>query len=143
MAWNRTRPLSADCTPHTNSPSMLLSMLPSAVQSRLPNLSSLREHSNSTDGGQYDSRRNSVSTTPGSGSRTPVAGIGNAMVLSSAILEESLFVTECTSEEEASTPATDSKRRQSVADEKYGIGWKFANQGISTFSPSENFANAE
>jgi len=132
MSWNspRTRPLSADCTPRTSSPSILLSMLPSVVQSRLPKLSSLRRHSNSTDEGQYDSRRSSISAT-GSGSRTPIAGIDNAMILSNARLEDSLHITECMSDEGASTPPLGSKRRQLVTDEKNGIGWKFANQGIS------------
>ena len=132
MAWNpnHKRPLSADCTPRTNSHSMLLSMLPSVVQSRLPSLSSLRRHSNSTYGEHYGSRRKSVSA-PGSGSRTPIAGLGNVMVLSSAKLDEDSYMTECLSDEGSSTPSTiDYQRSQCVADENNGIEWKFANQGI-------------
>jgi len=132
MAWNsaRIRPLSAECMPRTNSPSMLMSMLPSAVQSRLPKLSPLRGHSNSNsiDEEDYGSRRSSVSA-PGSGSRTPIAGIANAIVLSSDRVDESLYDTECMSDEGTSTPPIGYSRRNVVADDRNGIGWKFANQG--------------
>lgn len=139
------RPLS-DFLPRTKEPSMLYSLLPSAVQSRLPRLLSLRRSVSMY--GMARKRKPAVSrpssgsstSSASSGSRTPEAGYTSAMVLSDSravAVDDGLagyFVESASSDEETLTPR---KRRaqgqgMELSESKSGIGWKFANQG--TFS---------
>lgn len=132
----RNRPLSADFAPRTKEASMLYSMLPTAVQSRLPRLLSLRRSVS-----MYGSatRRKAADSRPASGSRTPE--YASAMVLSSAGLlnsEEDIagyFVENLSTSSEEDVPQTETgKGRQpsgmELTESRSGIGWKFANQGM-------------
>lgn len=129
------RPLSADFSPRAKEASMLYSMLPSAVKSRLPRLPSLRR-SVSVYG--MAARRKAPDSRPASGSRTPE--YASAMVLSGAGMlnsEEDIagyFVENLSSSSEEDVPQTStSKGRQplgmELTESRSGIGWKFANQG--------------
>ncbi|KAG9244213.1 hypothetical protein BJ878DRAFT_507325 [Calycina marina] len=136
MVWNvgQTGPLSADCTPRKNSSSMLFSVLSSAVQSRLPRIPSMTQHeqSASMDGGWYSyGRRKPSVSAPESGSHTTIAEVDDAMVLSGARLEASLYFTDNGSGSESSTPHRTSRK---VVEDASGIGWKFANQGLNLLS---------
>lgn len=137
MAHNPShpRPSSADCLPRPKSSSMLYSMLPSAVQSRLPTLPSLRR---STSIYRLKPRPKSADASRiSSGSRTPEGGLGNAMVWSGTRADEELYMSESgieMSDEEDIRQTDRRKRRQAMMleERKSGIGWKFANQGIVT-----------
>ena len=131
----RNRPLSADFAPGAKEPSMLYSMLPSAVQSRLPRLPSLRR---SVSMYGLATRRKSAVSRPASGARTPE--YASAMVLSSAgalNTEDDIagyFVESISNSSDDDVPQTStSKGRQpsgmELTESRSGIGWKFANQG--------------
>lgn len=132
MAHNTSniRPSSADSTPPPKSSSMLYSMFPSALQSRLPSL----RRSTSMYG--LTPRPKSADSSGGSsGSRTPEAGYGNAMIWSRPRSDEELYFTESSVEmsEGEDIAQTDKKRRRQTVvleESKSGIGWKFASQGI-------------
>ncbi len=125
--------------------SMLFSMLPSAVQSRLPRLPSIRR-SVSMYGLAHRSRfaPAELSTSSGgssTGSRTPDGAYTNALVLSDTrtmVTEEEVagyFVENASSDEESTAGFERRKRKNTmteVAESKSGIGWKFANQGMAT-----------
>lgn len=140
MASNtpRTRPSSAGCSPRPKSSSMLYSMLPSVVQSRLPKLPSLQRSASMY--GSMHRPKSAGSSCPSSGSWTPETGYGHTMVWSGAKSEEELYFAESgieMSEEEDILHMDRRKRPQSVAlkESKSGIGWKFANQGMTTSCP--------
>lgn len=128
-------PSSAESPPRPKSSSMLYAMLPSVVQSRLPTLPSLRRPAS-----MYGSRprpKSADTSQQSSGSRTPDAGFGNAMVWSGEKAVEEFYLTEGSADmsEEDDMARTDRRtRRQAVflEEHKSGIGWKFANQGITT-----------
>lgn len=128
----------ADSVPWPQSPSMLYSMIPSAVKSRLPKLPSLRRSAS-----MYGITTRPKSADPScssSGSTTPGAAFGSAMVWSGARAEGDLFFTEEsmeTSEEEDATQVDRKKPRPNVVldENKSGVGWKFAKQGISYYFP--------
>lgn len=123
------RPLSADFT-CKKSPSMLYSLLPTAVQSRLPELPSLRRSASMYG---LTTRRKSFASAPPSGARTPEARFGNAMVLSGRTEEDSYFA-DGSSEEDLNihVQSRNTKAGHLMLDEqKSGIGWKYANQGDS------------
>jgi hypothetical protein len=77
------------------------------------------------------------SLRPSSGTRTPVAGFGNAMVLSGARVEEELYLAAGSDDEDLTTMGKG--RRElglgtgaGLEEGKSGIGWKFANQGTDS-----------
>jgi hypothetical protein len=88
----RNRPFAADFAPHAKE-SMFYLMLPSAVQSRLPRLPSLRR---SVSMYGLATRRKNADSRPASStsssSSTPKAGYTNAMVLSSSRNVDEEFV---------------------------------------------------
>jgi hypothetical protein len=129
------RPLSADFTPRTKESSMLYSMLPTAVQSRLPRLPSLRR---SVSMYGLATRHKSADSRPTSGARTP--DYASAVVLSGSgalSTEEDIagyFVESLSTSSDEDAPQTSiSKGRQpsgmELTESRSGIGWKFANQG--------------
>lgn len=131
----RPRPSSAGCSPRPKSSSMLYSMLPSVVQSRLPKLPSLQRPASMY--GSLNRPKSTGSPSLSSGSRTPETEHVNAMVWSGAKGEEELYFAESGIEmsEEEDIPRTGRRKRtQSVVlgETRSGIGWKFANQGMST-----------
>lgn len=161
---SRNRPFSADFGAHTKESSMLFSMLPTAVQSRLSRLSSIRR---SVSMYGLANRRKSVpeqsrpsSGRSSTGSRTPDGTYTNALVLSDARTrvandEVAGYLVESASSDEESTTDLRTKRRDAgmeIAESKSGIGWKFANQGLSllslavdessTISQNPDFGNA-
>lgn len=123
----RPRPLSADFAPRTKQSSMLYSILPSAVQSRLPRLPSLRRSVSMY--GLATRRKGNDSSRPGSGSRTP----DTAMVLSGARVTEELGyeIDSLSSDDDLTTIGSTGKRASTMelTESRSGIGWKFANQG--------------
>ena len=141
MATHRDFSVSADFGPRTKEPSVFYSMLPSAVQSRLPRLTSLRR---SVSMYGLTSRRNGAGSRPSSstssGSSTPNAEYANAMVLSgSRAVEEELtrYAVEPGLLDEELPQAANRKRQLMVLTESQsGIGWKFANQGIASLQSS-------
>lgn len=131
----RNRPLSADFAPRTKEASMLYSMLPSAVQSRLPRLPSLRRSASMYG---LATRRKSADSRPTSGTRT--REYASAMVLSGGgtlTSEEDIagyFVESLStsSDEDIPQTSTGKGRRTSgmeLTESRSGIVWKFANQG--------------
>lgn len=129
------RPLSADFAPRTKEASMLYSMLPSAVQSRLPSLPSLRR---SVSMYGLATRRKSADSRPASGARTPE--YASAMVLSGAgalsteediagYLVESLSISSDEDVPQKSTSKGSQPLGMELTESRSGIGWKFANQG--------------
>jgi len=145
----RNRPLSADFAPRTKEASMLYSMLPSAVQSRLPRLPSLRR---SVSMYRLATRRKSADSKPTSGTRTPE--YASAMVLSgggtlngeediAGYFVESLSIS---SDEDIPQTSTGKGRRTSgmeLTESRSGIVWKFANQGNHPSQVLIRFANQE
>ncbi|KAF4630970.1 hypothetical protein G7Y89_g7166 [Cudoniella acicularis] len=139
---SQSRPLSADFTAAIpTEASMLYSMLPSAVQSRLPRLPSLRRLVSMY--GLATCRRSAHSRTT-SGSRTPDSGYASAMVLSRSANFGSdddisgYFGDSVSSDEDASQNGTGTPQNGAVyamqlteVDSGTGISWKFANQGLS------------
>ncbi|KAH9221435.1 hypothetical protein DL95DRAFT_356171 [Leptodontidium sp. 2 PMI_412] len=140
------RPLS-DFLPRTREPSILYSLLPSAVQSRLPRLPSLRRSVSMY--GMARKRKSAVSrpssgsstSSASSGTRTPEAGYStSAMVLSDArtmVADDGLvdyIVESASSDEETLTPRRRGAQGMELSENKSGIGWKFANQGLSLLS---------
>ena len=109
---------------------MFYSMLPSAVQSRLPRLPSLRRsvsmYGLSTRPKGIDYRG------PGSGNRTP----DMAMVLSGTRVTGELTyeIESSSSEEDPANIRSMGKGRQTMelTESSSGIGWKFASQGRQT-----------
>ncbi|KAK0129293.1 hypothetical protein ONS95_001226 [Cadophora gregata] len=158
-----TRPLS-EFLPRTKEPSMLFSLLPSAVQSRLPRLPSLRRsvsmYGISRKRKVSVSRPSSGSSTSSasSGMRTPEQGYTSAMVLSDArnmMADDGVvdyLVESASSDEDTSMPRAGRNQRLELTENKSGIGWKFANQGLSllslavdessSLSQDPNFGNA-
>ncbi|KAG0649211.1 hypothetical protein D0Z07_4532, partial [Hyphodiscus hymeniophilus] len=128
----RRRPLYADFAPRAKPSSMLFSMLPSAVQSRLPRLSSLRKSVSMY--GLATVRRGHGSRGPWSGSRTP----DMAMVLSGARPTEELgYEIDSLSSDDELTKLDDAGMRRpmvELTESTSGIGWKFANQGLNLLS---------
>ncbi|CZR67046.1 uncharacterized protein PAC_16945 [Phialocephala subalpina] len=143
----RIRPLSADLKflPQAKESSMLYSMLPSAVKSRLPRLPSIRR---SVSMYGLASRRKSADERPSTGSstssgtRTPDGGAGfGAMVLADQELGMTDYYTVesvGTSDDEGNSKgpkdAQRQERRVELSEGVSGIGWKFANQGLSLLS---------
>jgi hypothetical protein len=138
-AASRIRPLS-DFLPHPKEASMLYSILPSAVQSRIPRLPSIRR---SVQIYGLNSKRKSADSRPSTGSsassgtRTPDVGYTSAMVLSDrqAVADEDMagYYVEsvATSDDEISQTKTIKERqRVELTENVSGIGWKFANQGM-------------
>ena len=135
------RPFSADFTQTKMQSSMLFNILPSVVQSRLPQLPSIRRSASA-----YGSTRwKSPSGAPSSGSQTPEMGCTSTMVLrdlpdgvsSDGEEMEGYFVEQASSVEDLSienTPSQTPRSRQTIdaSESKSGIGWKFANQGTSS-----------
>ncbi|KAH8646978.1 hypothetical protein BGZ60DRAFT_424153 [Tricladium varicosporioides] len=135
------RPLSADFTaamPPIEA-SMLFSILPSAVQSRLPRLPSLRR---SVSMYGLSAKKRSVHSVTSSGSRTPDSGYASAMILSRAddISSEdemsSYFGDASSADENVSRPGTNTPVNIQIMEltevsTGTGISWKFANQGLS------------
>ena len=136
MALPHERPhsLLADFAPRTKQSSMLYSILPSAVQSRLPRLPSLRR---SVSMYGLATRRKVDSSRPGSGSRTPEM----TMVLSGARVTEELGyeIESLSSDDDLANTGSTGKGRQTMelTESKSGIAWKFANQGKDTPSFSK------
>lgn len=130
------RHLSADFIPRTKEPSMLYSMLPSAIKSRLPRLPSLRR---SVSMYGLPTRRKSADSRPSSGARTPEYTF--AMVLAGGQLADQDdmggFYPESlsNSSDDDLAPASSGKSRRTtgmeLTENRSGIGWKFANQGTS------------
>ncbi|PMD47641.1 hypothetical protein L207DRAFT_576408 [Hyaloscypha variabilis F] len=154
----RSRPLSADFATRTKEASMLYSLLPSAVKSRLPRLPSLRR---SVSMYGLATRRKSADSRPPSGAQTPE--YTSAMVLSGAgtlaseediagYLVESLSTSSDEDVPQTSTGKGRQTSRMELTESRSGIGWKFANQGLnllslaveesSTISQDARFGNA-
>lgn len=150
MAQLRSRNPHTDSTDHRLSsflpantgPSMLYSMLPSALQSRLPRIPSLRCSVSSSVYGSgrerksADSRPTSTSSTSSasSGVRTPDVEYISAVVRGDGGItapEEHLagYYEGVSSDEETAPKA---RQTSELTESKSGIGWKFANQGIYT-----------
>ena len=134
MTQNPSHPRSssADSSLRPKSPSMLYSILPSAVKSRLPGLPLLRR-SSSTYG--LTTPRIADPSHPSSGLRAPDSTLAGAMLWSSPEVEGNLYFAERgveTSEEEAIAQMDKMKYRQAMIlnENRSGIGWKFASQGI-------------
>ncbi|KAG4413647.1 hypothetical protein IFR04_013225 [Cadophora malorum] len=138
-------PLS-DFLPRTKEPSMLYSLLPSAVQSRLPRLPSIRR---SVSMYGMSRKRKPAALRPSSGSstssassgiRTPERGYTSAMVLSDTrtmMADDGLvdyFVEHVSSDEETVMPRKGRTQNMELTENKSGIGWKYANQGLSLLS---------
>ena len=132
---SQSRPLSADFAQDPKQSSMLYSMLPSVVQSRLPRLPSLRKSASMY--GLATKRKGTQS-----GSRTPEMGYTNAMVLSGSRdvvsrdgSELEAYSVESMSSEEDLTQSTNRRRQQTMdlSESKSGISWKYANQGTFYF----------
>jgi hypothetical protein len=132
----------AEFLTHTKNTSVLMTMLPAIVRSRLPRIPSIRRsvsmyglanrHKISSGGSRHSSGRSSTS------SWTPDAGIANAMVLSDTrnLIEEEettdYFFESASSDDECTTGFRASKGKNlemEVLENNSGIGWKFANQG--------------
>lgn len=128
------RPLSADCIePAENS--MLYAMLPSAVQSRLPRLPSLRKSVSIYAVAVSRKSRNDAASRPS----TPPPGYTSATALSrsdmmdSRVVEMSEFYATQQLEHNLGASKTQSQPLE-MSEVQSGIGWKFANQGISIAS---------
>lgn len=128
------RPLSADLF-QTRDASMLYSILPSAVQSRLPRLPSIRR-SVSVYG--LSARRKSVQCSgSSSGSTTPEIQTQGAIVLlqeeSAALYEIENMGGRGNGDARPSTVVNGNDRiggqTQTLGDSEAGINWKYANQG--------------
>lgn len=133
------RSLSADFPPASNDVevSLLYSMLPSAVQSRLPRLPSFRRSiSMYPDGKRRKSTDSRPSTGTSSGSSTP-GGYTSAMVMSDLKGfdddDRLLYHIEGSSEVDSGSNTPEDRRgvRLELMDVQSGIGWKFASQGLS------------
>lgn len=135
------RSLSADFSPPPTDVSMLYSILPLAVKSRLPRLPSFRR---SVSMYRLGTRRKSAdsrpSTSSSSGSSTPGA-YTSAMVLSNLKDlngdDKLVYYGEGSGDENLSGTSTPRERRASrleLTEVKSGIGWKFANQGLNLLS---------
>ncbi|KAL2060906.1 hypothetical protein VTL71DRAFT_8958 [Oculimacula yallundae] len=145
LAPPSTRPLS-DFLPRTNEPSMLYSLLPSVVQSRLPRLPSIRRsvsmYSMARKRKPLMSRPSSGSSTMSnsSGMQTPDGRYTSAMVLSDTpgmTADDGLVdytVESASSDEDTSSPRKKRAQGMEMSENKSGIGWKFANQGFSLLS---------
>jgi hypothetical protein len=129
----RNRPLTADFAPRPKQASMLYSILPSAVQSRLPRLLSLRR---SVSMYGLATRRKSAHSRPASGAQTPE--YTSAMVLSGAGALNSdddiagYLVESLSTSSEEDVPQTSKGKRppgMELTESSSGIGWKFANPG--------------
>jgi hypothetical protein len=127
------RPSSADSSLPPKLPSMLFSMLPSAVRYRLPGLPSLRRSSSMY--GLTTRPRIAGSSYQSSGPQSPDSTIAGTMLWSRPSVEGSLYFTEADmeySEDEDIAQVGKRKSRHTVIldESRSGIGWKFANQGI-------------
>jgi hypothetical protein len=114
---------------------MLYSMLPSAVQSRLPHLSSLRRSVSMrglvTKGKSADSRPASGARTPEYASAMVLSG-GKALVGGEDIAGYFVESLSASSDEDVPQTSTGKGTRTSgmeLTEVRSGIGWKFANQG--------------
>ncbi|TVY51651.1 hypothetical protein LCER1_G006161 [Lachnellula cervina] len=132
-AISHIRPFSADFASRPKY-SILYSMLPSAVQCRIPRLPSLRRTVSMY--GLVGRRRSiDLDSRPSSGSGTPEAGYTSAIVLMGEREEE--YVVESVSDEDTSRPSTGEGRQlagMELTEINSGINWKFANQGLSLLS---------
>ena len=133
------RPLSAGFAQAGKDCSMLYSILPAAVQSRLPRLPSIRRSASMY--GLPSHRDLSTISTPGSGSRTPEYEYKTAIVLVDQEERSNGFVIESASvsseEDDNFVSRLDAKlgkrtERLEAYEVKSGIEWKFANQGTTT-----------
>ncbi|KUJ17176.1 uncharacterized protein LY89DRAFT_685106 [Mollisia scopiformis] len=147
MSTSSIRPLSADFLPRPKEASMLFSILPSAVQFRLPRLPSIRR---SVSMYGLASRRKSAGSRPSTGSstssgtRTPDVGYTSAMVLSEGrtmMADEDIagyYVESVSTSDDEGLQSKAGKERQpqrmELTEGASGIGWKFANQGLSLLS---------
>lgn len=121
----------ADSLSRPQSPSMLYSMIPSAVKSRLPKLPSIRRSASMY--GLKPRPKSADSSCPSSGSTTPRTILGSSMVWSGARAEGELYFAggiEASEDEDATQVDKRNFQQHEVLDEtRSGIGWKFANQG--------------
>jgi len=127
------RPLSADFAPRPKD-SILYSILPSAVQCRIPRLPSLRR-TVSMYGLAGRQRSTELDSRPSSGYGTPEPSYTSAMVLMGGREEE--YAAESVSDEDTSRPSTGEGSHpvgMGLTDLSGGINWKFANQGMQTRS---------
>ncbi|TVY24909.1 hypothetical protein LHYA1_G005855 [Lachnellula hyalina] len=127
------RPLSADFAPRPKD-SILYSILPSAVQCRIPRLPSLRR-TVSMYGLAGRQRSTELDSRPSSGYGTPEPSYTSAMVLMGGREEE--YAVESVSDEDTSRPSTGEGSHpvgMGLTDSSGGINWKFANQGLSLLS---------
>jgi len=134
-----SRPLSAEFAPTSNDAqeSILYSILPSVLKTRLPRLPSFRR---SVSMYQLGTRRKSADSRPStgtsSGSSTP-GGYTSAMVLSDLKGidgdDKVLYYVDGSNEEGfgTSTPMERRGSRLELTEVKSGIGWKFAHQGFN------------
>ncbi|KAG9236811.1 hypothetical protein BJ875DRAFT_419440 [Amylocarpus encephaloides] len=135
---NRTQSANSIRTPTHSEASMLFSILPTAVQARIPKLPSLRR-SVSIYG--LAAMRKFPESGMNSGSRIPDLGYTSTMVLSRAggVSQEeeiSSYFGGSDSLEDGgfqigSPLATESKRGMEVGESSTGISWKYANQGLN------------
>ncbi|KAI9741414.1 MAG: hypothetical protein M1818_004220 [Claussenomyces sp. TS43310] len=143
------RPLSADFASYVPAPSqesMLYSMLPAAVQSRLPRIPSLRRSVNMYGSATRTSKRATTSRPD-----TPPDDYRCAVVLRSATSNVKGgdvvdYYAEQTSEEEEDSGRFMSNRSErqgiDVTEGKSGIGWKYAGQGLNLLSLSVEESSA-
>ena len=128
--------------------SMLFSLLPTAVQARIPRLPSIRRSVSSFP----ITRRKFPDSKPGSRARTPELGYTSAMVLSrpegTGNEDEvtSYFGGSVSSDEEdmqvgATGDAINQGQGKGLAEPSTGIAWKFANQGRSFRLVQLEYAN--
>lgn len=144
-----SRPLAAEFVSRNKEASMFYSILPSAVQSRLPRLPSL--HRSASRYG-LATKRNSANSRPPSGAGTP-PDYTTALVLSGGALvgEEDtagyvLDNLSNSSEEDILQMGSDKGRRTpgvELTESSSGIGWKFANQGTHRFLGHKMFPNGK
>lgn len=135
---SRTRPVSADFEPRAKD-SLLYSILPSAVQVRLPRLLSLRRSPSMYGLTTPQKSTESIpSSASSSGISTPRPGYMNAMVLSSAVDDAGSSGNSVSSDEEE-----EAMNKKELIESHSGISWKFANQGNkSPFVASERLMAA-
>ncbi|CAG8976022.1 hypothetical protein HYALB_00007549 [Hymenoscyphus albidus] len=127
--FSHIRAQSADIVQSNMSTSMLFSMLPSALQARIPRLSSLRRSVSSIALSQ-----SLVSPTPTTGFHTPDMGYTTAMVLGRSNDLGGEYGSSIDSDDEGlqmTTVAASSSEEIQLHENSTGISWKYANQGLN------------
>ncbi|CAG8961951.1 hypothetical protein HYFRA_00013731 [Hymenoscyphus fraxineus] len=127
--FSHIRAQSADIVQSNMSTSMLFSMLPSALQARIPRLSSLRRSVSSIALSQ-----SSVSPTPTTGFHTPEMGYATAMVLGRSNDLGGEYGSGIDSDDEGlqmTTVVASSSEEIELHENSTGISWKYANQGLN------------